>query len=661
MPRIPRPSTLSAVVAAVGLAALLALSPIGHGLFILGLVSVVGIPISILLAALPSIFLVLLAIRLAVEVRRGLAAGKGGKAVVLVLVLAVMADFFVLRAWRVADQLDDRAAALGAADIDELGPPGAIGTLAVLRNTAASHDTATPCDDLCQRLLLTGAVDRVLELTAAPPPPGKGRLDGRLRDWPSLDPSETATGTAWRFERRGTCPGDEGLAVLRPVHLPQPPRPRGTPLVEPIAPVKLMRLKIAGGDCLVGEPASLADADALLAYGTLHSGVSDFAAGFDAWADTLSAWRLAFRRRSDGRLVERYRRTAVRWAPPVGVLAPVILSGYQFDTGNGWLRSTRLRNRSAYEADPPVGAFVGERLGLDIVPRVEGSAGTEDGASPGAELRDEQAKAVDAILAGSGVPSPLETTLVSDYLSGLAAFRGRSGDRVRGEDAGRVLRIVEDRRIELPDPTAAAVREAVRVDPETASGFAAALAARLSAVPTAPDARERDRRIARITGAAARLPADALGPLRAQVVALMHDRERRTAATFLLGRLDGFGPEIVPEILAMMDDAAASRDGPGRRATGGRRWTEIWRAGAQSLCRLALHRPTPPDDLRRRAEGLAAQGIRVADEIVTAAMLRMGASEDDVRATLHVDPQDEKAMRSFGFTLRRARRDGACD
>jgi hypothetical protein len=41
-------------------------------------------------------------------------------------------------------------------------------------------------------------------------------------------------------------------------------------------------------------------------------------------------------------------------------------------------------------------------------------------------------------------------------------------------------------------------------------------------------------------------------------------------------------------------------------------------------------------------------------------MLRMGATEDLIRATLVIDHLDEKAMRSFGATMSRARRNDAC-
>ena len=115
-----------------------------------------------------------------------------------------------------------------------------------------------------------------------------------------------------------------------------------------------------------------------------------------------------------------------------------------------------------------------------------------------------------------------------------------------------------------------------------------------------------------------------------------------------------FGPEIVPEVFAMMDEAAASRGAPGTTSARRRDWTDIWNAGANSICRLAREIPNEREPLRERAQALAREKLGFADETVAAALLRMGATEDDVRATLAIDPRDEKAMRSFGFLVRRA-------
>ena len=659
--RLGRTSGIVTLVVA-GVAALVALSPLGHMVFLLGLVSMIGIPLAFLVAFLPSLFLVLLALWSLFGVWRGHREGRGGAVVVHLLVLAVLAEVFVLRAWRVEAWLDGRAAELVSEDRDALGAVGPIDTLAVLRNTRVPQDVKNPCDDLCQRLLLTGAVRRVFAATAAPPPVKRPAKE-RSPDWPALDPSDAMAGTLWRFETRDVCPGDVDVKPVRPIHVPQPARPKGAPIVQPIRPEELIRLRIASGDCLVGEPATLAVADALVAQGTLRSGLSDYQAGFDAWADTLSAWRLSFWRRRDGVLVEDHRRTGLHWSAPPGVFAPVILTGYQFATTNGWLRFGRSRNRAPHEGESPLGAFVSERLGLDLLPRVAPSSAAGADVSARSGLRAAQATAVDRILDGPGEPSAFDVTLITDYLANIASFRRVGDDPVEDGDARRVLRIVDDRRVNLLQPTTLAVKLAVRDQPATAVAFAAALFGRLDGLPAMPEGAARGRwseQIRIATGALAMLPAEAMAPHRATVVALMRDPDRRTAANNLLRHLDVFGPEIVPEVFAMMDEAAASRGIPGTASTRRRDWTDIWNAGANSICRLAREIPNEREPLRERAQASAREKLGFADETVAAALLRMGATEDDVRATLAIDPRDEKAMRSFGFLVRRAARDDAC-
>ena len=140
----------------------------------------------------------------------------------------------------------------------------------MLRNTRNASDTDESCDDLCRRLLLTGAAKQVLALTAAPTPQRgpTARKTNRLPDWPALDPAPQMSSTAWRLEQRDEC----GVLKLpnssRLVNVPEPARPRGTPYVPPASSEQLLRLKIAGGMCLVSKEMPLAQADALLRLDT---------------------------------------------------------------------------------------------------------------------------------------------------------------------------------------------------------------------------------------------------------------------------------------------------------------------------------------------------------------------------------------------------------
>ena len=649
-------------VAALGLLALVAASPIGQVIAVVGMISVIGLPIAFIVIAIPAIFLVALAAELAWETWTSFRAGRHKAALAFAVALLAMGNLFVFRAWRVNAWLDGSVAALVAQDMDKLVPPGPIGTLAVLRTVRGSFENDTACDDLCRRLLLTGSVRQVLALTAeAKVKPG----DADATPWPALQPAEGLAGNAWRLERRDHCPDAAPLTTQRVVQLPEPERPKGTRLAQPVRTEQLMRLAIAGGNCLIGEKATLAQADALLAYGEIRWPGSTFSAGYDAWTDTIAAWHLGFWNRRNGALVPEYQRTGVRWARLPGAFIPWLENGPELRTAHGWARTTAYRNRARFEENVPLGAFVTERLGLDLRPAV--ADGTADpAAAPQATLRSEQARATDRILASSGALSSVESQVIADYLDGLGSpFAQRAADGSAAEDAARVLRILQDRRIALPSSGAGAVRFATAADPRLAGTMAVALADRLAGIPPMPlENRSRDAwntQVRATSGALAQLPAAAVQPFHAMAVELTRDRDRRAMATFFLGRLDLFGPIIVPDVFAMMDDAVQLRDTRVKELEHLRHsWSDVWRAGALSICRLAPQIPGSLDDLRSRTRALRALKITIGDESVAAAMLRMGATEDDIRATLVADPANEAARRSFEFTLRRAQRPDAC-
>lgn len=136
----------------------------------------------------------------------------------------------------------------------------------------------------------------------------------------------------------------------------------------------------------------------------------------------------------------------------------------------------------------------------------------------------------------------------------------------------------------------------------------------------------------------------------------MRDRERRLNATRLLAKLDAYGPDILGEILAMLDDAASLRNIPDLLLDKKEHGPEVWQDGADAICRLAPQVPGALTDLRNRGQAYASVRGPIPDETVAAAMLRMGSTEDDVRTTLNIDAKDEQAMRSFSRTIRQARR-----
>ncbi len=661
MPWLKRISALDAALIAAAIVAAIALSPVGQGLAIVSLISVIGIPIYIVIVLIPTLFVLLLAVRLVVGVWRHARRAQWIQIAAYSVALLVMADFFVFRAWRVNAWLEGRAVELVAGDRNDLGSARPIGTLAVLRNTRNPGDNANECDDLCARLLLTGSVKQVLMLTSAPAAKAQSRAGDPPPPWPSLDPVLQQTGVAWRLETRDSCSNTGPQKVIRPVALPH--RSGGPEANSVPAPSseQLMRLRIASGICLEQRPLALGDADALFAYGVLHSGQSPFETGYDAWADTLSAWRVAFWRREAGNLSEKHRRTGVAIDIFPGVLIHGLIHGSELRSKAGWLRFTRLKNQPYSNQDPVFVDLLTEKLGLKLDLGAVADTNAEN-----RDLRVEQSDAVDRILMTTRALSDVERQLIADYLRNVGtSILWPLTRKPSDTDAVRIRRIVQDDRIPLPQEVARAVQAAAGKPSLDEPAVAAALIRRLDALPVPPtESRARgswNEQVRAVTDTLAVLPSTVVLPYRPQAVALTRDREKRMVANRFLQRLDLYGPEILPDILAMMDDAALLQQQPTSSAGDLQRfWTDVWRGGAFSLCRLGPQIPQALEDLKLRTKALAARGLRPTEHTVAAAMLRMGASDDDVRETLGVDQNNPEKMRSFGFLMHNARRAEAC-
>jgi hypothetical protein len=646
-------------LAAFGGLALVAVSPLGQVVIIVALISIVGIPIAILVMALPSLFLLASSLRLAWGSWSSFRKGRTRAGLAFALALLAMADFFVFRAWRVNAWLDGGAAALAAQDTDAISPVGHQGTLAVLRASRGTWDGDGQCDDLCRRLLLTGAVGQVIAVPVASP---QKRENGSAARSPKLEPSADMTGWSWRLEKRDHCDDPGPLTANRPVSLPEPAGERRG-IAQPISSEQLLRLAIAGGTCLVGEKASLAQADAVLAYGEVKSAESTFSAGYNAWTDTVAAWRIAYWDRSADGFSLRYQRTGIVWQRLPGAFIPWIENGAELRTAHGWARVTEYLNRTPAEYEVPLGRFVTERLGLDLRPSPPAAVG--EGQSPQAALRMEQARVVDRILASTSAPTDLEAKVIDDYIDSIGSPFTRRSNGTDRTDAGRVLRIVDNVRIPLPTRTSGAVGFAAEIDPSLTAALATGLAARLKRLPS-PPTENRARKawngeVRAITGSLATLPPTALQPYTDLATDLMRNREQRAVSATFLARLDVFGPAIAPDIFAMMDDAFALR-APADREHDSLRysWDDVWRAGALSLCKLAPQIPGEVGAMRQRVQVLAAAKITMADLVSAAALLGMGASVEDVREAMNVDPNNPAAAKSFAALIRRAKRDDTC-
>jgi hypothetical protein len=235
--------------------------------------------------------------------RRALRTAAGGLAVVIVALPALLVPQVM------NSSLAGRVAALRADDRDVAAPlafPPVI-AIALSDNYDWLHKQLF-CETLCQRLLYSGSVSRVVVADAIP---------------------QRAVGAFW-IERRGQCP--------------EPALPHSEvrwavdfPLNRGDAPEEQVRARIARGECLIQGAGSLDEAGVIIAFRKIKEGASIFANPWSLSLDTVAATRLEIVDR-EGRAL--YRRTEVKNQPLVVPLLIDARAGLLTSvTYVGWARS----------------------------------------------------------------------------------------------------------------------------------------------------------------------------------------------------------------------------------------------------------------------------------------------------------------------------------
>ena len=213
--------------------------------------------------------------------------------------------------------------------------------------TAGSARDKGRCDDFCQRALLKQVVGGIIMLKVKAP---------------IGVPDDASKGTLYRLEQRVSCPEFDLSDGINNLSITGESRQWGDK-----SPADLLRLRAASGTCLVVEPATLADADAVLVRGLVTDRNSARHAGLDPFADTVRAERLSFYSRDNGRLVERYRSTGITYSPLLPLLLPSYASGYGLEMKPGFLRRTAYRGEARrYHPAPPLEPFLANTLHFDL-------------------------------------------------------------------------------------------------------------------------------------------------------------------------------------------------------------------------------------------------------------------------------------------------------
>jgi hypothetical protein len=529
--------TFDIALVVLGVASLICLSPIGSVLAIIAAISIIGLPLALLLGAIPSIFLFLFLARLI-----HLALGAIGlrfwpaSAAVALGLLALIPYFENSR-------LAAEAGALTAGDMTTIGALPAISTLAYVQYGAGNRENR--CGDFCQRALLNGVVNQIVIVAA---------------NNPAEMPAGDLVGKLYRLAPMAGCPAFD-LKEGDSIDIPGEKTVWGDK-----SPADLLRLKAAQGICLTARAATLDEADGILVAGPIKKGLSPYSAGLSLTADTVSAERLALFIRQDGELVERYRATGVTYYPMLPILMPSYVGGYGLQLAPGFLRGTEyLGDAERFRPSPSLGHFLADTLQFDLA------------------LRDADTIQVtqDVIAVALDRPGPIDRAnakVMQDFFETLS----RRKDAQRA-DAELALRVLADRRVPVPRMASAAVRKFARNDPALARKFAAVLFGRLFEVD--PSAKEDDPDylgypLTYLGNAIADLPDDAILPYRDNLERLARNEQARVRAYRALRRLSVFGADAVPTLVLLIDDSGAEKDRTSNN------WQHPYLAGVLGLCGL---------------------------------------------------------------------------
>ena len=602
--------TIDIALVVLGVASLVCLSPVGSALAVIAAISVIGLPITLAMGAIPSLFLFLLLARL-IHLMLAAAGLRFWPASALLSLGLLAAIPFVENR-----KLDAEAGTLIAKDIRTIGNRPASGTLAYVGRD--NGKSATECGDFCRRALLNGAVDAVLVASS--------KSSGEI-------PADSLQGSLYRLERMATCPPVDIKEGER-IEIPGEERQWGDK-----SSADLLRLEAAQGICLTKRDAALAEADAAIVAGSVKRGESPYTAGLSLSADTVSAERISYYVRENGALTERYRSTGVTYYRMLPLLLPSYVSGYGLKLAPGFLRSTAYAgDAKRYRAQPSLAAFVIETLGLDL------------------GLRDEDASeatraVVAAALAGPGPVDRANIKVMQDFFEEI--HRRKDADEA---DAALALRILADRRVPVPRAASAPVRKFARDDPALAREFAAVLFDRLSEID--PAQREDDPDylgypLAYLAGAIAALPDGAILPYRSQLERLAHDSEARVRAYSALRRLSVFGSEAVSTLIFLIDDSWIQKKRDGND------WQHPYLAGIQGLCLLGSPGKAAIPMLYSRLEDGTVVKFASYWDLAINTLVSLGAEADEMWLYLQTDDRNHTRER-FDSEVRRAQRKIDC-
>jgi hypothetical protein len=590
---------------------------------LIALMSIVGIPIAVLMMAAPIVFIVLFATK---YLATYFGAGIRGYVLAFAATMAALAVVPFLQ----NAKLEKQSRALVSGDLNALTGPLKVDVLAVQRNEAIKpRGNGYYCDEFCARVLLTKSAKQIIYSQV-------------LAQGEAIDAG--AQTVSYRLEERATCPAmkleQRGAEI-------QVDQEKGADTVR--QPLDLLKIAIASGQCLIEESAPLTTADALLSDYQVARGKSDAQAGFDIFADTVRADRLAVHLRDGTGFREVYRWTGVT----TGKLTPILIPTVQFDgmrAMRGFARvPSRINISDKYYERLNFSNFVTKTLGLELALDRSQSNGNE------------RQLLLDALASAAPV-SDATQQLADTFMDGLVQMR-LAQEKIGMPEADRELavQLLSDTRFPVPFASWAVVTKAGPARPDYYDRLAVGLFQRLRGLETIPASKGFDwkEQVRRAAAPLQMLPRDTILKHRADLEWLARNDRVRVPAWQVLPRLHEFGADAVSDLLWLMDDAERFND---KRDND---WQHPHLAGLIGLCKMGAEGKAAVQPLFDRLDSGIIRRNSNYSNIAVNALVRMGVPPDEIWAHVKPDaPDKNKTMddmrKQFDRDVERARKRVDC-
>ena len=399
---------------------------------------------------------------------------------------------------------------------------------------------ASTCTDLCMTLLLSEQVDSVIF----------GELPHEVGS--ELLPKKVF---GFRLERRERCP---------------------TVNVVNSSAGGAMRLAMSRGVCLIGAPAQLSDVtSATFQYWAKKADKTQYEAGWDLWADTISAHRLDYYERQNGTLELKFRTTSVRYEPFIPILIPGFNSGAELRVGSGFMRRSKKTGAVAFEQ-------LMVTLGFDLT------------LDTNVQRQDQREALRDVLADASATSQDPRFHVAEDYFQSF-----REAQTFPAEDAELVLALLGDPRFLSFAKLNHVVPALVRARPDDAAKLGdLALARFREAIPEDRTLPQREVVLHRLQDVMGPFPDAYFASRISMLISIANDPIRRGYAHRMLGRLSAGSAEVVPVLLGLVDEMRVGN----KPSPDGERRRSLYFAGLAGLCRMGERASGALPQLMRRLQ-----------------------------------------------------------